>query len=209
MTFVRYLVRHGQTEYNAQERILGQSDPELADAGLAQAEFAAMIIAAAEIGLSTDRIFSSPLKRARTTAEAISRKLGSPIEIRKDLAERNWGAWTGHPRREIRAIGLGATPPNGEALSDFSLRVRTEWRSLPDGGRIVVVSHAGFSGAYYPTCRSKKLSFRPAVSFFCSVRPAAFRRMGLCRLGWNASIPSGCLNSRWALPACARSTDSG
>ncbi len=178
MTFLRYLVRHGRTEYNAQERILGQSDPDLDGAGLAQAEFASMIIAAAEMGLSTDQIFSSPLKRARMTAETIGRKLGSPIEIRQDLAERDWGAWTGRPRGEIRAIGLEATPPDGEALSDFSLRVKTAWQSLPNGDRIVVVSHAGFFRSLLSHLQIQEIELPPGSVILLRQGAGGFQAQG-------------------------------
>ena len=77
------LWRHGQTEYNLQGRIQGQVDIPLNDTGRQQAQRAADGIAA----LGPTRIVSSPLVRARATAEVLASLTGLSVEIDSGLVE--------------------------------------------------------------------------------------------------------------------------
>ena len=85
------LWRHGQTDYNSQGRIQGQVDVPLNETGRDQARRAAEDIAA----LGPTRIVSSPLIRARDTAEALASLTGLSVEIDEGLAEKSFGDWEG------------------------------------------------------------------------------------------------------------------
>ncbi len=99
------LVRHGQSEWNAQGRWQGQADPPLTDAGRAQARAVARAIG------GVDAIFSSDLRRAAETAQIVSDALGvGPVIVDPALRERDAGAWSGLTRDEIRERFPGYLP---------------------------------------------------------------------------------------------------
>ena len=93
------LWRHGQTAWNAERRFQGQSDIPLDEAGQAQAERAARLLA----GLRPDLIVSSDLIRATGTAAPLARLTGLDVILDKDLRERHGGGWEGLTDAEIRA----------------------------------------------------------------------------------------------------------
>lgn len=103
------LIRHGQSEWNAEGRWQGQADPPLTDLGRAQAHHAARSLGA------VDAIFSSDLQRAAETATIIAAELGvGPLVLDEGLRERDAGEWSGLTRPEIEAAWpgyLGAPPP--------------------------------------------------------------------------------------------------
>ena len=92
------LWRHGQTDYNLQGRIQGQVDIPLNDTGRQQAQRAADGIAA----LGPTRIVSSPLVRARATAEVLSSLTGLSVEIDPGLVEKSFGTWEGLKAADIK-----------------------------------------------------------------------------------------------------------
>src|SRR5215472_9333559 len=105
---VVYLVRHGETEWNLVRRYQGWGDSPLTERGLAQAEAVGRVLA--EISAATTaQIISSPLGRARRTAEIIGSALGNraPILLEERLKEISIGAWDGLLRDEIEAIEPG------------------------------------------------------------------------------------------------------
>ena len=139
------LWRHGQTIWNAEHRFQGQTDIGLDETGRAQAERAARLLA----GLGPDRIVSSDLSRAASTAAPLARLTGLTVTYDKDLRERHGGLWEGLTDTEIRerypAENATWTPPNGESTQAVADRVaaalgRTA-EALEDGGLAVVVSH--------------------------------------------------------------------
>ncbi len=67
-----YLLRHGQTEWNRDRRLQGQGNSALTDLGRAQAELMAELLAREIIEPQEFRLVSSPLQRARETAEAVA-----------------------------------------------------------------------------------------------------------------------------------------
>lgn len=84
-----YLVRHGQTDWNAREIVQGVTDIPLNGTGLAQAARARDLMK----DVPLDIIFSSPLVRAYRTAEIINEAHGVPIITEPRLRERNYGAF--------------------------------------------------------------------------------------------------------------------
>lgn len=86
-----YIIRHGQTELNTKMQMQGRSDHPLNETGLAQAEEAAGRLAA--MGVKIDKVYTSPLKRAVRTAEAIAP--GAECIIDERLIEMDYGPYEG------------------------------------------------------------------------------------------------------------------
>ena len=82
-----YIVRHGETLWNKEEVFRGRKDIPLNDNGMRQAERAGAYFAGQPIG----RIVSSPLARARQTAEAIGKTTGVTVETMEDFTDINFG----------------------------------------------------------------------------------------------------------------------
>lgn len=95
MTLV--LWRHGQTDYNLEGRIQGRVDIPLNDIGRDQAASAAPDL----VALNPAAIFSSPLERARQTAEVLASAIGLGVHVDNRLAERSFGRWEGLSRAQI------------------------------------------------------------------------------------------------------------
>lgn len=92
-----YFVRHGETAFNRARKWAGSTDLELTRRGHRQAKHAGKTMS--KRGLSVDVIVSSPLKRARQTAEHIAEHIDYPltsIVIYDDLTERNFGVFEGN-----------------------------------------------------------------------------------------------------------------
>lgn len=90
-----YATRHGQTEWNAIDRICGITDIDLTETGKAQARELAE--KAAEKG-DIDLIICSPLKRAQETAKAVSERIGCKIITDARLTEWDYGSYEGKHR---------------------------------------------------------------------------------------------------------------
>jgi len=86
-----YYVRHGETDYNKQDRMQGLLDIPLNDTGIAQAEAAKHLFEGVEIG----SVVCSPLVRAKRTAEIICQVVDRPITILNDLHECDLGVRDG------------------------------------------------------------------------------------------------------------------
>jgi probable phosphoglycerate mutase len=145
------LLRHGQTALSVQRRYSGHGDPELTPLGLAQAAGAASRLAGTP-GVSA--VLTSPLRRARQTAEAVAASTGAPLVVRQRLIETDFGEWEGltFPEAkardpELHAEWLGSedvAPPGGESFAAVGRRVEAELADLLSdwpGATLVVVSH--------------------------------------------------------------------
>ena len=144
------LLRHGQTELSTERRFAGRADIPLTKEGVRQAGLAARRLAGAGI----DLIISSPLRRARRTAEAVADASGAPMTICDEFAEADFGAWEGLSFAEAGekwpdelAAWLAspdASPPDGESFAMVALRVMAGLERLLADYRhkkVVVVSH--------------------------------------------------------------------
>lgn len=140
------VVRHGESEWNAQRRWQGQADPPLTDLGRTQAH------AAVEKLGTFDLLASSDLQRARTTAEIIGHRLGIellPADPR--LRETDVGEWQGLTVDEIEAAYPGylerhERPPNFESNESVIGRFTAALADLSHlcpGGHVLIVAHAG------------------------------------------------------------------
>ena len=136
--------RHGQTAPNRDGLVLGRADPELTDEGRRQAR----LLAEALAGEPVSAILSSPLLRARQTAEAVAEACGLPVTVDQRLVEIDWGTWEGRPAGSLAVADVDrwraddGTAPEGESLSSLSARVESFCLdSLDDEGHVVAVSH--------------------------------------------------------------------
>ncbi|GAB2469095.1 bifunctional RNase H/acid phosphatase [Streptosporangium sandarakinum] len=146
------LLRHGETPFSAERRFSGVGDPELTSAGIAQAEAAAARLSRPPYGIQV--VVSSPLKRARATAEIVAAMLGLEVEVEEGLREVDFGDWEGHTFTEIQrrwpdelAAWLAdpsAAPPGGESFEAAARRVQTTGDRLVEryeGRTVLAVSH--------------------------------------------------------------------
>jgi broad specificity phosphatase PhoE len=131
------LVRHGETDWNAEGKLQGHTDRPLNDYGRRQAQALADKLA----GESIDAVYASDLSRARETAEILGAKLGLPVAVDPDLREKDWGNWEGLTSEERLHIEFeGET---SEAHRDRTLGAVQRIVERHPEGRIVVVTHGG------------------------------------------------------------------
>lgn len=139
-----YLVRHGETDWNAQRRIQGDTDIPLNDRGREQAANAAELLARRE----WDAVVSSPLSRAYETASIIAQRLGLPDPSTDDrLKERNYGEAEGLNIAEVdRRFPPGTDPAGRESPESVASRAMAALVDIaeahPDEA-VVVVAHGG------------------------------------------------------------------
>ena len=147
------LARHGQTDWNAAGKIQGVSDVPLNERGREQAAvLAGRVLDAGAISA----VYTSPLKRARETAEIIGRRLGfEPVPVGA-LTELNFGDWEGCSWEEIgrrwpeqfaaySADRKNYAPSNGESYADMLRRARPfvdALRARPSAGAALCVCHS-------------------------------------------------------------------
>ncbi|MEO8862806.1 MAG: histidine phosphatase family protein [Candidatus Saccharimonadales bacterium] len=106
-----YLVRHGEDEDNAAGILNGRRDTPLTALGEEQASKVAKELQGESIVF--DVIMSSPLQRARQTAEAIAEVLGKDVAINSELIERDYGVLTGKLRTDIEKYSTGNIDVDG------------------------------------------------------------------------------------------------
>lgn len=146
------LWRHGQTDWNVENRFQGHSDIPLNKVGEYQVTAAAKVLA----GLNPDRIISSDLIRAQFTAAALSKITNLKVEINAGLRETDGGLWEGKLASENRAShgelfaswyegGDEAAGVTGERRSDVAKRAVAviEKETTNFAGTIVFVTHGG------------------------------------------------------------------
>lgn len=146
-----YLVRHGETELSARRAYCGRLDVPLTARGRRQAQAVARSLVEAGI----DAVHTSPLERARETAQAIATAAGAGLEVDWDLTEVDYGPLEGLDRDGARArLGpafdawrrdpMGSPIPGVEPLADALARVAgAVGRAMDGGARPVVVAHQG------------------------------------------------------------------
>ncbi len=156
-------VRHGETAWNVDTRIQGQLDISLNDRGLWQAERVGEALADESI----DRIYSSDLQRAHTTAQAIARHAAQAsareVQLHTGLRERGFGTFEGQTWADIAEKWPEASrrwkqrdphfaPPGGETPTQLLARVQTTVDDIAArhlGEHIVLVAHGGVLDMLY------------------------------------------------------------
>lgn len=171
MTLTRqafWYLRHGQTDWNAQNLAQGRTDIPLNAVGLAQADAAAKLLA--HRGIRT--IVASPLVRAKATAEAAAAVIGRPIQYDPELQEVSFGD---HEAKPMLAewfddwVAEKYTPAGGEPFADLRARtVAAVNHALTLESPVLIVAH----GAVFRALRSA-MGLEPGVRlangtpFFC------------------------------------------
>jgi glucosyl-3-phosphoglycerate phosphatase len=146
------LMRHGETDWNRNQRLQGHRDIALNAAGQHQALDAAPSI----VALRPDVMVSSDLKRARETATAVSALTGIEPSVDERLRETSMGLWEGLTRDEVirtwpgewdrwRTTSAHASPPQGESRWEVAQRANKVVLELDTGpaARALIVSHGG------------------------------------------------------------------
>lgn len=150
---VLYLVRHGETDWNKENRCQGCIDIELNDDGIIQAQGAAKRLSGEKI----DKIYSSTLKRAGKTAEIINNSLNVELVKNESLNEINFGEWEGLTFEEMRNRSdykynkwsqephLVSFPGEGSLKNVFDRAMRYVNQIIDEntGKNILIVSHGG------------------------------------------------------------------
>lgn len=135
------LLRHGQTDWNIDFRLQGITDIALNQTGIAQAQRAAQILQRAD----WDFIASSPLTRARQTADIVAAELGfEEISIQDLLLERSFGEAEGMTHEQWKREFPDGMPPGGESLQELRERANLLLEKLLEtyrGTRVLTVSH--------------------------------------------------------------------
>lgn len=131
-----YLVRHGETEWNAVRRVQGHSDSALSARGRQQAD----ALAARLRGLPIRAIYSSDLTRALDTAAPIAAALGLSVVPTAALREKSYGGWEGLTEDEIQAADPeGWRRYHVERQLDYPIPGGETWEQVQT--RIVGVLH--------------------------------------------------------------------
>ena len=153
------LVRHGETAWNAEQRMQGHKDLPLSPEGLEQAEQAGRLF----VDIKAAALYSSDLQRAWQTAQPIAAALGLPITDLTALRERNYGRCEGMIRNEVAArypddaTALRERTPDyvlsgGESLNQHRQRIEECINALAEkhaGETVVVVTHGGVLDLIY------------------------------------------------------------
>lgn len=177
-----YLIRHAQQleDFAPEEQPLG---PPLAPIGITQAEHLRDRLAATR-EIRADVLISSPLLRARTTAEILAPALGLPVMMDEDFQEFRIGNRAGIADKDIgEAFGLvdfereplRPVAPGGESWQQFTTRISSAFDRITrdyDGKTVVIVTHDGVICASFlyflglPSLKFVKGIFRPAFGQF-------------------------------------------
>ncbi len=143
-----YVTRHGQTIWNAENKVCGLTDINLDDTGIKQAELLAQYFIENKIKL--DLIIASPLKRALETAEMIGQANSVKIMIDNRLIEQNYGIYEGVDRSNIGFQNnkklFAFKYPGGESMMQVAYRVYGLLESIKEqfqDKNVLLVCHGG------------------------------------------------------------------
>ncbi len=153
-----WFLRHGETDWNRENRTQGSTDVPLNDAGIAQARQAATLVR----GHGIAAIVCSPLGRARQTADIVGTALGLPVEVHADLREASFGVHEGETMGAWFAAWVEGrvAPEGGESFSTVRTRVVAALNAVLAAPNLtLVVAHGGMFRA-----------LRAAMGFAATVR---------------------------------------
>lgn len=158
-----WLIRHGQTAWNAVGRVQGHQDVPLSSAGVWQANRLAQRFVQESVRRQIDAVIASPLARAWLTAQPVAQALDLDLHAEPRLRERCFGIFEGHTLEDIalhwpdafalwRARDMAWAMPEGESAQQFIERtlealqaIATDWA----GKTVVVVTHGGVLDVAY------------------------------------------------------------
>ncbi len=179
-------IRHGETDWNREQRFQGQIDVPLNATGRAQAALLGARLAATPAEL----LFSSDLQRAQQTAAPLADAWGLPVQLLPALREQSFGVLEGLnlPTIQIQHAELWAqwlvhhadfALPGGESLRQFSARVLAAVQQLAQahaGRSVAVVTHGGVLDMLWRNARHLSLD---------GLRDCAIPNTGINRLRWD------------------------
>lgn len=153
-----YVIRHGLTELNKQKKVNGEIDEPLASEGIKQAEEAIL-----QVPKAIQQIYSSPLLRAKQTAEIISSKLKIPISLIEELTEvrmgpklagKSWEEMEGglELKEKHRSVQFDYTPFGGERVADVKKRLISFLKKIKGkhkDNEVLIVTHGGIIRFFY------------------------------------------------------------
>lgn len=172
-----YLARHGQDEDNANGILNGHRDTPLTTFGREQAK--TLAAAVVDLGVKFDAVYSSPLKRAKETADIVSVNALQPFPIiYPDLIERDFGVMTGRPVTEIQqlpnhdllrtsSITYFLHPPKSESFPDTLLRAQRVLHDIFERhpyGTVLLVTHGDMGKMLY--CAYYQLDWQQVLKAF-------------------------------------------
>lgn len=143
-----YFIRHGQSQWNVENKICGSTDIPLTDQGREQAKLTAEEILKQNI--QADRILYSPLSRAKETALIISKIIGLPAYEEPLLIEQNFGMYEGQPR-DLPEFKVARTQfvnnyNGGESMMRLAQRIYNLIDRLKaENKNVILVAHNGIS----------------------------------------------------------------
>lgn len=185
------VIRHGETDWNRQQRFQGQIDVPLNASGLAQAA-ALAAHRAAELAPRAELFVSSDLQRARQTAAPLGAAWQREPQLLSALREQAFGEWEGLDGPTIRERWPQLWPrwlehradeasPGGETPRQFHARVLQAVRELAEAagpqGRVVIVTHGGVLDMLWRTAHGEPLD---------GLRRCDIPNTGINRLRWRA-----------------------
>ena len=179
-----WLIRHGETSWNAEGRVQGQTDVPLSEVGHAQARAVAALFA----GRRIDALYSSDLQRVTQTAQPAAQALGLEIRVEPLLRERHYGMFETLTYAEEYARFRAHDPEfdfrGGEGLRLFferSVRCLSEIAARHAGEDVLVFTHGGVLDMAYR--HAKRLGL--ATKRECEIPNAALNQIEIAGDGWN------------------------
>jgi len=140
------IVRHGETDWNAQGKLQGKTDISLNQNGIVQANECKNTLSSND----WDLIITSPLKRAKETAEIINTEMKAPLIEMEDFIERSFGDAEGMTESERTTAFPDKNYSNQEDRISFSKRVIKgieKINELYQGKKIILVAHGAVINA--------------------------------------------------------------
>jgi len=185
-------IRHGETEWNREQREIGQLDSPLTQRGIEQARALAQRLCRTRF----DALYSSDLGRAVQTAEIIGTECRIPVKLAAGLRERHMGIFQGltveemrqkfpREREEYERLGLDYVIPGGESARqrlERSVRTLTSIAQTHAGQSVVVVTHGGFLTGFF--------------EFVLGMQPGNDRRFRRANCSYNTFVYS---EAKWCL----------
>lgn len=149
-----YFMRHGQTDWNADNKRMGQRDVPLNDHGKLQAQVMQSIVA----GIPATHVFYSPMARAHETMKIATELLACEKIVHDLLREWHLGDWEGTDR----VMENEDFPPGGETKEDFFNRSLAAINHILNSSEVPLV--VGHSGTFLALKRRLDLNHLPKIS---------------------------------------------
>jgi uncharacterized phosphatase len=172
-------IRHGETDWNVEKRLQGTSDVPLNDFGELQAHWCKEYLMEGH----WDVIVTSPLVRARKTAEIINEKLHLPLIVMEEFKERFFGDAEGMSLEERKSLFPFGQYTNQESRARLNNRLQAGLNRLKDdykGKNILLISHGA-------VISSMIRMFEEDESKYCSISNASFTTLEFIDAEWKVT----------------------